>query len=49
MTVSAAIPAQASAQGRDISLDIAQKRVKNHIVPNDDWTFTAQVTSRQAK
>ena len=33
----------------DISLDIAQKRVKNHIVPNDDWTFTAQVTSRQAK
>lgn len=33
----------------DISIDIAQKRVKNHLVPDDEWTFTAQVTSRQAK
>lgn len=33
----------------DISIDIAQRRVKNHIVPDDSWTFTAQVTSRQAK
>jgi len=33
----------------DISIDIAQRRIKNHIVPDDEWTFTAQVTSRQAK
>lgn len=33
----------------NISIDIAQRRVKNHIVPEDKWTFTAQVTSRQAK
>lgn len=33
----------------DISIDIAQRRVKNHVVPDDSWTFTAQVTSRQAK
>lgn len=33
----------------DVSIDIAQRRVKNHIVPEDKWTFTTQVTSRQAK
>ena len=33
----------------DISMDIIQRRVKNHIVPNDSWTFTAQVTTRQAE
>ena len=32
----------------DISIDLVQKRIKNHEVPDDFWTFTGQVTSRQA-
>ena len=32
----------------DISIDVAQKNLKPHEVPKDEWTFTAQVTSRQA-
>jgi hypothetical protein len=31
----------------DIKLEIAEKRLKTHEVPEDKWTFEAEVTSRQ--
>lgn len=31
----------------DIKLEIGEKRIKNHEVPDDKWTFEAEVTSRQ--
>jgi len=31
----------------DIKIEVAQKRLKPHEIPDDSWTFEAEVTSRQ--
>lgn len=31
----------------DISIEVADKRIKPHEIPEDNWTFEAELTSRQ--